>query len=71
MAALKSSLLLLNFVIERRWFDLFIANGKRRGICIYYKETLTLKMISIPYLNESFLCEVTISSMKWSRLGQS
>ena len=64
MAASKSSLLLLNFVIERRWFDLFTADGKRGGICIYYKETLTLKMILIPYLNESFLCEGTIGSKK-------
>ena len=34
------------------------------GVCIYYKETLALKMISIPYLNECLLCEVTIGSKK-------
>ena len=39
-------------------------NAKRGGVCIYYKETLALKVISIPYLNESLLCEVTIRSKK-------
>ena len=39
------------------------SNAKRGGVCIYYKETLALKMILIPYLNES-LCEVTIESKK-------
>ena len=37
-------------------------NAKRGGVCIYYKETLALKVISIPYLNESLVCEVTIRS---------
>ena len=40
------------------------SNAKRGGVCIYYKETLALKMISIPYLNESLLCEVTTGSKK-------
>ena len=35
-------------------------NAKREGVCIYYKETLALKTIPIQYLNEIFLCEVTI-----------
>ena len=39
-------------------------NAKRGGVCIYYKETLALKVISTPYLNESLLCEVTIGSKK-------
>ena len=38
------------------------SNAKRGGICIYYKETLVLQMISIPYLNEILLCEVTLGS---------
>ena len=38
------------------------SNAKREGVCIYYKETLTPKMMSIPYLNESLLCDVTIRS---------
>ena len=38
------------------------SNAKRGGVCIYYKETLALKMISTLYLSESLLCEVTIGS---------
>ena len=41
-----------------------LSNTKRGGVCIYYKETLALKVISTPYLNESLLCEVTIGSKK-------
>ena len=40
------------------------SNAKRGGVCIYHKETLALKVISTPYLNESLLCEVTITSRK-------
>ena len=40
------------------------SNAKWGEVCIYYKETLALKVISTPYLNESFLCEVTIGSRK-------
>ena len=40
------------------------SNAKRGGVCIYYKEILALRMISIPYLNESLLCEVTKRSKK-------
>ena len=36
------------------------SNAKRRGVYIYYKETLSLKVILTLYLNESLLCEVTI-----------
>ena len=39
-----------------------LSNTKRGGVCIYYKETLALKVISTPYLNESLLCQVTIGS---------
>ena len=39
-----------------------LSNVKRGGVCIHYKETLALKVISAPYLNESLLCEVTIGS---------
>ena len=41
------------------------SNAKRGGVCIYYKETLALKGISIPYVNESLLCEVTTGSKKF------
>ena len=37
---------------------------KKGGGFIHYKETLALKMISIPYLNKGLLCEVTIGSSK-------
>ena len=40
------------------------SNPKNGGICIYYKETLALKMIPILYLNESLLCQVTIRPKK-------
>ena len=39
-----------------------LSNAKRGGVCIYYKETLALKMISITYLNENLLCEEENSS---------
>ena len=38
------------------------SNAKRGRVCIYDKETLALKMISIPYLNESLFCASTIGS---------
>ena len=37
---------------------------KSRGVWIYYKEALALKVISIPYFNESLICEVTIGWKK-------
>ena len=40
------------------------SNAKREGVCIYYKETSALKVILIPYLNESLLCEVATGSKK-------
>ena len=42
-----------------------LSNTKGGGVCIYYKETLALKVISTPYLNESLLCAVTIGSKKY------
>ena len=37
------------------------SNAKKRGVCIYYKEALALKMMSIPYLSESLLFESFLS----------
>ena len=37
---------------------------KRGRVCIYYKRTLALEMIMIPYLNENLLCDVTIGPKK-------
>ena len=41
------------------WAD-HLSSAKWRGVCIYYKETLALKTILIPYLNENLFCEVTV-----------
>lgn len=38
-------------------------NVKKGRACIYFKGTLALKMIPIPHLNESFVCEVTIGAI--------
>ena len=37
------------------------SSAKKRGVCIYCKEVLALKMMSIPYLSESLLCESFLS----------
>ena len=34
-------------------------NIKRGGVCIYYKESLPVRVISLPYLKEALLLEVT------------
>ena len=47
MTASKSSLLLLNFVIEYRWFDLFIAEFGKRHRAIQCNETLLLNCFLI------------------------
>ena len=39
-------------------------NVKRGEVCIYYKETLALKMIPNPYLNERLFFEVTIEALR-------
>ena len=47
MTASKSSLLLLNFVTEYRWFDLFIAEFGKRHRAIQCNETLLLNCFLI------------------------
>ena len=38
------------------------SNTKRGGACIYYKESLCVRIIYIPNLTESILCQVTINN---------
>ena len=49
-------------IVCSEWTIQAMQNGK--GVCIYYKEILALRVISIPYLNGSLLCVVTIRSKK-------
>ena len=39
-------------------------NTKRGGACLYYKESLVVKMINISYLQECLLCEVMIDNIR-------
>ena len=38
------------------------SNTKRGGVCIYYKESLGVRIIDIPNLTESILCQITINN---------
>ena len=40
------------------------SNIKRRGVCLYYKENLSLRSINVPFLSQCVLCEVTLQSQK-------
>ena len=37
-------------------------NTKRGGVCIYYKKSLGVRIIDIPNLTESILCQITINN---------
>ena len=39
-------------------------NIKRGGVCIYYKESLPVRVISLPYLKEALLLEMTCNNKK-------
>ena len=39
-------------------------NIKRGGVCIYYKESLPVRVISIPYINEALLLEMSFNNKK-------
>ena len=39
-------------------------NIKRRGACIYYKEPLPIRVITLPYLKEALLLEMTYNNKK-------
>ena len=40
------------------------SNTKRGGICIYYKESLAVRILNIISLTECLVCEVTIQNKK-------
>ena len=39
-------------------------NVKRGGVCMYYKENLSLRIISTPYFDQCLLCKVTCQNEK-------
>ena len=39
-------------------------NTKRDGVCIYYKESLPVGIISLPYLKEALLLEMIYNNKK-------
>ena len=39
-------------------------NGKRGGVCMYYKENLALRIFSTSYFDQCLLCEVTCQNEK-------
>ena len=39
-------------------------NIKRRGVCIYYKESLPVAVISTPYFKEALLLEMSYNNKK-------
>ena len=39
-------------------------NVKRGGVCMYYKEVLSLKIISTSYFGQYLLCDVTFQNQK-------
>ena len=40
------------------------SNTKRGGVCIYYKESLVVRLVDITSLPECLVCEVTIQNKK-------
>ena len=40
------------------------SNTKKGGVCIYYKESLSVRIVNIPSLTECLVCEVTIQNKK-------
>ena len=55
-------------LIEMKGYKLISAdhpnNIKRGGVCIYYKESLPVRVISIPYFNEALLLEMSYNNKK-------
>ena len=39
-------------------------NTKQGGVCIYYKESLSVRIIDISNLTESILCQITINKKR-------
>ena len=40
------------------------SNTKRGGVCIYYKESLAVRLVGIISLPECLVCEVTVQNIK-------
>ena len=40
------------------------SNTKRGGVCIYYKESLSVQALNLTNLNECIICEVSIQNCK-------
>ena len=40
------------------------SNTKRGGVCIYYKESLAVRLVDIISLHECLVCEVTVQNIK-------
>ena len=40
-------------------------NTKRGGVCIYYKESLPVRVINLPYFKEALLLEMSFKKRKW------
>ena len=57
-----------NDMIEIEGYNLVRAdhpnNIKRGGVCIYYKESLPVRIISLPFLNEALLLEMRCNNKK-------
>ena len=39
-------------------------NVKRIGVCIYYKESLPVQAINLPYFNDALLLEISLNNKK-------
>ena len=37
-------------------------NVKRGGVCLYYQENLTLRLVDTPYIEQCILCEINIQN---------
>ena len=59
---------ILDSLLEIDGYNLVRANHpnniKRGGVCIYYKESLTVRVISLPYFKEALLLEMTDNNKK-------
>ena len=44
--------------------QIILAMLKRGGVCLYYKENLSLRIITVSFHSQCVLCEVTIQRQK-------
>ena len=43
-------------------------NTKRGGVCIYYKESLPVQVINLPYFKEALLLEMSLNKKNVSKI---